>query len=333
MPPPTMRIRDPTMPTPFQDRDAFDTTGWERRLHGSSRTGIRTTRTTSTASSSQGVAMFRVRPHRTTARHRRGPPRHPRPRRVRRQAVAATPATRRPHVPRSARPASRRGSPAAPSEWRGSVVRRQHRQGRQRCRHRPGDDREPRRGRRTRWLDGPRSRCRSRTSARPWPRCGRPPPPHRASCCPRTSAPPRVTRPSRSRPRSPRRRTARSPSRCPPPSSTGSSRSSGRSGTVIRSTSSSENVGGQIVDTDLAPADHAGQRRAGARLPRPGQGPQPDRRHGGRADPTPVRPRGARGPARLPQGQRGPLPHPGQPDHRGGRDRRGARPGPASSSG
>jgi uncharacterized protein DUF4349 len=62
-----MRIRDPTMPTPFQDRDAFDTTGWERRLHGSSRTGIRTTCTTSTASSSQGVAMFRVRPHRTAA--------------------------------------------------------------------------------------------------------------------------------------------------------------------------------------------------------------------------------------------------------------------------
>jgi hypothetical protein len=62
-----MRIRDLTMPTPFQDRDAFDTTGWERRLHGSSRTGIRTTRTTSTASSTQGVAMFRVRSNRTAA--------------------------------------------------------------------------------------------------------------------------------------------------------------------------------------------------------------------------------------------------------------------------
>jgi hypothetical protein len=31
-----MTIRDPTMPTPFQDRDGFDTSGWERRPHDAS---------------------------------------------------------------------------------------------------------------------------------------------------------------------------------------------------------------------------------------------------------------------------------------------------------
>ena len=206
MPPPTMRIRDPTMPTPFQDRDGFDTTGWERRPHDASRTGIRTDpHCSSAAAPARGSPCSAVRPAPHHRRHRRGPPRRPRPRRLRRWWCGDSATRGRLAPPGSARPTSR---PASPPPRRVASPRR------------PAATRPRRRvqagagtaGTRVTAANlaaspgaagphGPRSPCRSRTSARPWPRCGPPPPPPRASCCRRTSAPVEAaTPPWRTRP-------------------------------------------------------------------------------------------------------------------------------------
>ena len=126
------------------------------------------------------------------------------------------------------------------------------------------------------------------------------------------------------RARRPRRSvaSARSRSRCRPPSSTPPSTgwpSSERCTPATHAPTTSRAVRRHRV----AGQDHAGQRRPGACADEPGHQARRDRRARGRALPSPGRPRGHPEPARRPQGLGGPVAGRGAAEHR----RAGARAG------
>ena len=274
MPPPTTTIRDPAMGTPFQDRDGFVTTGAGTHVAPArSRSGVRTySRPTRTDTTDQGVAMFR----RASTHHRSD--------RIPARAgfgvgliaalalgacSAGSGATASSGGrPRPRRRKSRRRSPGCGRQHSPELCRRQRQE------HRPDDHRRRRHRGPAGWTGGTRPPRHDRLAGqehRPGRRegarhLGRR---RRASSWPRTSAPPTAARPARRLLQGERDdlrrdhhlgavRPARRGHRRP---------GLGRHGHPVhelqRRTSAS-----QIVDTQSRLDDHAGQRRAGARLPR-----------------------------------------------------------------